>query len=54
MGGAVAELNHSILAKYILQKNLLPPDVEEEENEEGEERKGGFRKAMKEECEEQP
>lgn len=54
MGGAVAELNHSILAKYILQKNLLPSDVEEEENEEGEERKGGFRKAMKEDCEEQP
>lgn len=51
MGGAASELHHSILAKYILQKKLLPLDVEEEEKEE-EGTQGCLRKQSPGECEE--
>ena len=51
MGGAASELHHSILAKYILQKKLLPLDVEEEEKEE-EGTRGRLRKQSPGECEE--
>ena len=51
MGGAASELHHSILAKYILQKKLLPLDVEEEEKEE-EGTQGRLRKQSPGECEE--